>query len=201
MAFSTNRDLLIESPNLLREVLHFGQVKSQAADGEVSGTGLSSASADFTAAGVAVGDIVLIEETHAEITTVISPTGLTVSRLRADTADSPAPPARQGTALRYTVADFTPQIERAHRSLLEALQADQADITTPIVAEHIETLDTLAALYRSAAWSDPLSESKAAHFELRASKARAKLGIGIDRDGDGAADETVTLAARRLVRD
>ena len=83
MNFSTDRDLLALEPTLFHDVPWVGQQRIVADDATVLGTTLSSAGADFAAAQVEAGGVVLIDRVAHEVLARVDDHTLHVSLLRA----------------------------------------------------------------------------------------------------------------------
>lgn len=203
MNFSTDRDLLALEPSLFYDVPIASQLRLQVSDAAVAGTVLTSATADFVAAQVESGSVVLLDNTALEVLTRASATTLTVSRLRnrlGDAAIAPAP----GTGLTLVVRTFAPQATLVHDLLLGALQlTDDEPVVSLSAMAHLEALGTLERVYAAAvtfAGDQPGLERKADHYRVRFAQALRRCPVLLDLDGDGVADTRRCLASAELVR-
>lgn len=190
MAFARDRDLLVLSPNLLREARWRGQVMAEALDASVSGVSLTSASNDFEAAGVEAGAAALVGEATVEVVSRDGPTALTVSRVRSSESDPPSPPVVQGEGLSLVVATFGPQIEASHAALLGRAGLSAEQVVNVDAVRRVEALGALARIYEAAAsgCADGALAAKAQRAARRFDAARLSLLIVSDLDGDGEAD-------------
>ena len=67
MNFSTDRDLLALEPNVFNDVPLTSQRRLSVTDAAITGTTLASASADFVAAQVETGSVVLVNNNPLEV--------------------------------------------------------------------------------------------------------------------------------------
>lgn len=214
MPFATDRDLLIHEPTLFGDVPFAAQQRAAATDGQVSGTALGSAAADFS--GVAPGMVALVGATPVEVVAVVNTHTLTVSRLRSSTTDAPiAPPP--GTGLSVVVRTFEPQIRLAHDLLLRQIGVapagetagyprdcvDESMIVSRQEMAYLTCLGALARIFAGAASisgeSDTLWRKADAYQRRLRAESRASR-IGIDLDADGHADLWREPAVIPLVR-
>ena len=211
MPFSTDRDLLLAEPNLFSEVLFASQKRLEVSDGVTTGTTLTSANADFAAAQVGAGDVVLIGGQACEVIARVDSHTLTVSRPRKLLGDTPIPPPA-GTGLAVVVRTFQPQSQLVHDVLLMRLgvnagtaEADlfESQVVSLSLMRKLEILGTLAHVYTAAialgADNDVPREKAAMHkanFEAAARFARVQM----DLDNDGEVDAIRDLALIDLKR-
>ena len=201
MTFSTDRDLLLIEPHVFRDVPLMSQQHLHVTDASVTGTTLSSASADFTAAQLDTGSVVLItnSDTACEVIDVLNANTLTVSLPRPD-PNTAAIPVGDATALTVVARTFAPQATVVHGLLLrlagidsdieEELTADS--IVSQSVMAHLEALGTLELVYAAAATitgDNDEVQAKAQLYRQRFNQAIREARVLIDLDGDGAADE------------
>ncbi len=214
MAFATDRDLLVLEPNLFRDIAFASQLLAGGTDGVVSGTTFTSASADFVAAGLDAGHVVLISDVPVEVIEVVSSTELTVSLLRAH-SDDPAVPPPAGTALTYGVRSFRPQLEMLHRQIMRAAGIEPDGLGEPSDAPTVdevlngdevamvEALGALEGIFASAASilaDEPYLRLRAASYRDRFSSARQRARVRLDLDGDGEVDVVRHLNVVQFVR-
>lgn len=211
MTFALDRDLLVYEPTLFRDALFASQIRHQSADAAISGTTLTSASADFAALGVDAGDVAVVDGAPLEVVSRLSSTQLQVSRLREQTSDAAiAPSPASGASL--TVATFAPQRKIVHDMLLRAIGVEptdpaaspgEADITNPQAFLRAEALGALHLIFAAAAPmvgpEAPLAE-KARIYAERFARARRLLVAGIDLDGDGLPDAVRRANVLQLTR-
>lgn len=211
MNFSTDRDLLAYEPTLFTDVPWVCQQRLSVTDGEVSGTTLSSAEADFESAGVDSGSVVLINKVPAEVIARVDAMTLTVSQLRARTADVLIPPG-DGSSLNVVARTFAPQGALVSDALLRMLGIDSDDPDQPLDADavvslslmaRLESLGTLERVFSSAAALTGNNDGllfKAAEYRRRLLEAGTRSPVQIDTNGDGLPDEKRYLGLSRLTR-
>ncbi|MBX3353417.1 MAG: hypothetical protein KF684_10850 [Phycisphaeraceae bacterium] len=205
MAYSTDRLLLSLEPTLFRDIAWSAQTRLTASDAAIASTTLTSASSDFTAAQIAPGMVALVNDAPLEIVEVLSPTALTVSRLRDDEHDDPiAPLPMSGASLR--ISTFGPQRAIVHRQLLAALGLDEqsaSSVTNPHDLALVEALGALHLILSSAAAlvgdASPLW-AKAALYRERFDRARRTLAAHLDLNADGLPDATRRITVVHLLR-
>jgi len=209
MAFATDRDLLIYEPGVFSEASWSAQRLVSVGDASVTGNTLSSTKADFEAARVEGGHVVIMAGVTLEVVERLSATSLIVSPLRADRASAPLAPAPSlsGDA---TIHSFAPQIELAHREILRRARVAPAGEPGEVEASAIlngdafrpvEALGALRLVYAaSATGADSMARLKADMHRDRFARALHRLRIELDLDGDGAVDETRRLNATQLER-
>jgi len=211
MTFATDRDLLVVEPTLFRDAAFASQTLVQTSDASVASGTLTSAAADFTAAGVDVGAVVMVAGTPLEVLARLSTTQLTVSRLRESTVDAAIAPA-PATAAQLTISTFLPQIRVIHDMLLRAIGVDPADpgaavteasVTNPSAFRRAEALGALHLIFAAAApmvRDDSPLWAKAELHRMRFASERRRLVAGIDLDGDGLPDAARRINVIQLIR-
>lgn len=208
MSFSTDRDLLAYEPKVFNEVSFGTQTRVSVSDGVVSGTTLTSASADFEAAQVDAGDVVLIADVGCEVISRTDANTLEVSLPRAELADAAIPPG-DDSALTVVAQTFANQATVVRRMLLEqlGLDPDETDVEDKVVTlsmmNTLETLGTLARIYTGAVVIgadnvDVLLKAKDYHDRFDATCRVAS--IELDLDGDGLADAVREMGVVSWVR-
>src|SRR5690606_15342474 len=108
MTFSTDRDLLLFEPLVFHDVPIAAQQRLRVDDGVLTGTTLTSATADFAAAQVDAGSVVLIAGVAHEVIQRIDPNTLEVSLPR-QSLGSPAIAGVDGADLAAIARTFAPQ--------------------------------------------------------------------------------------------
>ena len=211
MNFSTDRDLLLYEPTLFNDLPWVSQQRLSGTDCEVTGTTLTSASADFSSAQVDAGCVLLVNTTPVEVVQRIDAMTLTVSLLRTRTTDSVIRPG-DVSAASVVVRTFAPQAELFGASLLRMLGLNADDPDQPLDAEavlslsvmaRLEALGTLERVYSSAAALTGDNDTllfKAASYRRRFLEAASRSPIQIDTTGDGLANEKRYVGVSRLVR-
>ncbi len=211
MTFTNDRDLLRLEPDVFSEVSFAAQHRLNESDGIVSGTTLTSVSADFEAAQVTAGDVVLIANIACEVLARVDANTLTVSLPRTDLADAAIPPG-DGSALAVSLRTFGSQAGRVHDTLLRRLGIDLDDadavidedaiVSLSVMAE-LETLGTLALVYHGAmsvGGDNDVLREKANHYRNRFEIASRAAVVLLDSDGDGSADVERRLGDVQLIR-
>ena len=208
MNFSTDRDLLLYEPSLFSDLPWVSQQRLSVTDGEVIGTTLASASADFEAAQVDVGSVLLVNTTPVEVLERIDTMTLTVSLPRARTTDAAIPPGDSASAT-VVARTFAPQAELVSGSLLRMLGLDAEDPEQPLDADAVVSLslmariETLERVFSSAAALTGDNDAlifKAAAYRRNLLEAAARCPVQIDTTGDGLPDEKRYLGVGRLNR-
>ncbi len=204
MNFSTDRDLLALAPEVFTDAPLVGQTRIDVADGILAGTALTSAAADFAAAGVEAGGVVLIAQTPFEVVERVDANTLTVSLPRARTTDAAlTAPHLDGSALAVRVRTFAPQAALIHDALLRMLglspdpdaELGEDAVVSLSAMARLEALGTLDLVYAGAAaltgdaTHDANLARKAAHHRARFVAARRAARITIDTNADGLGDE------------
>lgn len=211
MNFSTDRDLLVHEPTVFTDAPFVAQQRLQVNDGALSGTQLTSADADFEAAQVEPGSVVLIDRTPHEVVQRVDEQTLTVSLLRTRLSDEPIPGA-DGTDLNVRVRTFAPQAAMIHDALLKLLGIDPSDPHAPLtedavvslsVMARLEALGTLERIYSGAvalAGDNTELHAKAQSYGRQFHLAARQSTVLVDVDGDGHADERRHFGLMRLQR-
>ena len=210
-----DRDLLAIEPGIFTGGGFESQQLTAGADGVVSATTFSSASADFVAANVQTGMVLCIyaavpaEGRCYEIVSVDSATALTVSVLRAEgDGNAIAPPA--GTSLKYQINTFAPQVSAAaatlHEKLRQIAEAEgisEADFADSAQLGRAIALGALAAIFTARAANATGADAnwvKAEHYRRQHVAATAAIRLAQDTNGDGVAERTRTLGNVSLRR-
>lgn len=205
--FTRDRDLLMLEPTLFRDIGFLAQrLITGAAD--IAGTTLTLADHDvtFADAQIGAGHVVLIgshpEAAPCEVLERISPTVLTISRLRPSTSAEAIPPA-PATGAPVEIWTFEPQIALAHDQVMRLIGIDPHDPdSSPSPASiinigdvrAIEALTALHLIYIAAAAPNPASAAqlfaKAEHYRRRATAARQQTQVLLDLTGNGQVEST-----------
>ena len=213
MNFSTDRDLLAMEPTLFHDVPWVGQQRLAVDDAAVAGVSVTSA-ADFQAAGIEAGCVVLIQQTPYEVLTRPDAHHLTVSLLRNQLSDPPIPgPHADSQPLPLVARTFAPQAALVHDSLLRLLKIETDDARPGRLGEdaivslstmaRLETLGTLERVYSGAAaltGDNQMLLYKAGEYRRRFRRSAAQATVLLDTDGDGQADQRRHLGVARLHR-
>ena len=203
-----DRDLLVIEPAIFAGGGFESQQLASGADGVISQTTVTSASAGFVAAKVEAGMVlctyadVPAEGRSYEIISVDSATQLTVSILRPDrTGDAIAPPA--GSSLNYYINTFSPQVAAAETTLREKLRqiAEAEGISGNDFVDSMQfrtavTLGALAAIFTARASNAIDTDAnwvKAEHYRQLYTTTLPALRLAQDANGDGLAESTRTL--------
>jgi hypothetical protein len=211
MNFSSDRDLLAYEPTLFHDLPWAGQQRLRVTDGSTTGTTLSSQNADFEAADVGIGSVVLIEDLACEVLSRGSQTQLTVSLLRRNLNDAAIPPG-DGSDQTVVARTFAPQAALVHDQLLhmlgfepdnaQARVTEQAIVSMSVMAR-LEALGTLERVFSGAValvGDNKALEQKAAAYHERFTRALRRATVLLDVDGDGRVDARRGLSTARLVR-
>ncbi|MEM1027539.1 MAG: hypothetical protein AAGJ38_05605 [Planctomycetota bacterium] len=212
MNFSTDRDLLALEPTLFQDVPWVGQQRIRVSDAYVTGTSVTEASADFVAAQVETGSVVLIDRVTHEVVSREDTNTLTVSLLRSRLSDA-AIPGDSGGPFTLTNRTFAPQAEIVHDGLLRLLGIDVNDskpdaltedaVVSVSVMARLEALGALERIYSGAAaltGDNQMLIYKAGEYRRRFRHATAQASVLLDTNGDGHADERRHLGMVRLQR-
>jgi hypothetical protein len=215
--FSTDVDILKYEPVLFGELHWPSQVQASGTGAALSGTTLTAEGADFLAAQVKTGGVIYLRSAAGpldgayEIVSVDSATGLTVSVVRADSADpAVAPPGAEDIA--YRVSTFGPQAEDAAFQLTEYFGLRPGDPTSELGVENLldtqglrraSVLAVISRIYGD--WSTQREGEcfcrKSAFYRQLFEKARQRCHLTVDLGADGVADVTRVGGVVRLIRD
>lgn len=213
--FCQDRDLLALEPGVFLSSAFSGLNLLAGTDGTIEETTFSSDGADFQAAGVEAGMVLVVYKTTpseglaVEIVSVDSAAELTVSVLRADAqAAATAPPA--GEELRFHVRSFRPQIRSISESLAEKLRSTaevegvrSADFSDSAQLRTVCAHGVLAAVFVARAENASDSDAnwiKAAFYRGEFARLQPQLRLVLDADGDGSAERTRSLGNVNLRR-
>ena len=211
MNFSSDRDLLLYEPTLFNDLPWVSQQRLSVSDGDVVGTTLMSAQADFEAAQVDVGSILLVGSTPVEVLERVDESTVTVSMARTRTTDAAIPPGDVAAAS-VVHRTFAPQAALVCGSLLRMLGLDGDDPVQPLDAEavvslslmaRLEALGTLERVFSSAAaltGDNDVLLFKAAEYRRRLFEAASRCPVHIDTTGDGLPDEKRYIGVSRMTR-
>lgn len=211
MNFSTDRDLLLYEPTLFNDLPWVSQQRLSVTDADVNGTMLTSAQADFEAAQIDVGSVLLVGKIPVEVLARIDSMTLMVSLPRTKTSDTAIPPGDVSSAS-VVGRTFAPQAELVCGSLLGMLGLDHDDPEEPLDADavvslslmaRLESLGTLERVFSSAAALTGDNDAllfKAAEYRRRFLEAAARCPVQIDTTGDGLPDEKRYIGVGRLTR-
>jgi hypothetical protein len=216
VTFSNDVDILKYEPALFGPLHLPWQVRAQGTGATLSGTTLTAAGADFSAAGIEAGGVVYLQTADGaldgayEIVSVDSATELTVSVLRSDASDPAlSPPAASDIACR--ISTFAPQAGEAAFQLTEYFGIQPGHPTSTVTIEKIvdaeglrraSVLAVIARVY--AMWAGRTEGegfwTKSLHYQELFEKARQRCRLSVDLSSDGIADATQVGGAIRLVR-
>lgn len=211
MPFARDRDLLPFEPNLFRDIAWAGQRRIDLPSATRTGTTLIATGADFVAAEITTGAVVVHAGVTLEVIDRFSATQLTISLLR-EAPNSPAIPPAPAANAPLTITSFTPQIAVVHEALLRALGIEPTDpaatpsatdITNPAALARVEALGALHLIFTAAAaTADDRSvlRTKADLYRDRFAALRRRLAVGVDLDGDGLPDATRRVNTLHLLR-
>lgn len=206
--FANDRDLLAYAPTIFRDAGWLGQRLFRGVV-TVAGTTLTAQpDVNFAALGVGVGGVVVIGGASYEITGVIGPARLIVSRPRASEYDPPIAPSPAAGA-EAVVWTLRPQMAVVEAGLMRECDLDSPPanawkILNPRGATALVCVRTvLLALGLAgdgtarAGWE----LERYRFFERLERGARGALTFLLDKNGDGQAEEIRTVGALRMVRD
>ena len=211
--FSTDRDLLSLEPSLFRDG---GVISQRLCTGTctIAGTTLTANSADveFDDAAISEGHIVVVDGASYEVIERLSATTLTISRLRASSADDPIPPTAV-TAKPFSIHTFTPQIAIVHRQLLAMLDLEPSGstrgltedaIVNPYDLTHLEALGALQLICAQLIPSDARWGANAFDrfhiYRERFANERHHAAAYLDTDNDSLPDTIRRFNTVHLVR-
>ena len=215
--FSSDVDILKFEPVLFGELHLSSQVLTQGNGAQLSGTTLTDGAGSFVSAGVEAGGVAYLKSAEGtldgsyEIVSVDSETQLTVSVLRADTADSSiAPPT--ASDISYRIGTFAAQGAEAAFQLTEYFGIQPGNPASDITIDNIidteglrraSTFAIISAVY--ATWANRVASQghwqKSLYYKQRFEKARQRCRLSIDLGTDGHADIARLGGAIKLVRD
>ena len=218
--FAADRDLLVLEPNLFRDVGWVGQRLSRGT-GTVAGTTLTIASPEVAldTAGVTAGHVVVVAGVAYEVVTRLSATQLTISRLREATSGAGAAniPPTAITAVECSIVTFVPQIAMAHTEIVRlagleftgtpaaggAGATDEASVVKEPGVVRLEAIGALAIVWAAASGllgAGSPGHQRAEWYRERFVRERERVGIRVDLNGDGIAEEVRGLNAKRMRR-
>ena len=220
MNFSTDRDLLLLEPTLFHDVPWVAQERVRVRDAMVTtvagGTNIFSASADFAAAQVDAGCVVLLGGVACEVVERADEDTLIVSLPRARTTDPgialPGYAHDVPTLDREVIArTFAPQAALVHDALLRLLGVDVEDpdgagedsVSSLSTLARLEAVGTLEIIFSAAASLTGNNTGllmKAAHYRDRLRKALSTATVWIDPHRDGRSREPRHFGLTRMVR-
>lgn len=215
--FSRDVDVLKYEPVLFAELHLPSQVLISGTGAVLSGTTLTTAGADFAAAGVEAGGVIYLKSADGsldgayEIVSVDSDTQLTVSVLRSDATDpAVAPPT--ATDVQYRVNTYNAQATDAAFQLTEYFGVQPGNPMSEIAVDDIvdtgglrraSAFAVIASVY--AMWANEAAGEcfwkKSLFYKQLAEKARLRCRLSVDLGTDGVADIARVGGAIRLVRD
>ncbi len=211
MNFATDTDLLRYEPTLFNDLPWSSQQRIHVHDGHVTGTSLSSATANFNAACVEAGDVVLAGGIPHEVLGRPDDHTLTISRVRVRPLDYAIVP-EPGDQLEVIIRTFSHQTAIVHGYLLQMLDIDVDDpscgldedsIVSLSVMVRLEVLGSLQRIYNSSlslSGDNQMLMHKAGEYTRRFKSACNRAAVLIDTDGDGYGDERRTISFTRLSR-
>ena len=211
MLLITDRDLLIMEPSVFISAGEIATRLASATDGVVAGTGLTSATSDFEASGVAANNVAVIAGTPVEVVNRIQATQLDISLPRAAADDDKIAPG-DGSSLAIEVLTFERLIQQVQQSILLDFGVDPTDPVRPLdelsllnpqAVGSLIALRTIHHAFAAAAARNPTDQSLAARASLYArlaSSALRQTSCVFDLDGDGRPDTTRRLDVVTLVR-
>jgi hypothetical protein len=212
-----DRDLLVLEPNLFRDLAWVGQRLSRGT-GTISGTTLTIASPEvlLDAAGVSAGHVVVVGGVAYEILARLSGTQLTISRIRDDAAGAAIPPTAVTNA-ECVIATFGPQIALAHAEIVRMAGLEFGGTAAAVVAGvseanivrepgvvRFEALGALAIIWASASGllgQDSPGAERSRWYQDRFVNERSRVGVRVDTNGDGVAEEVRGLMTGRMRRE
>lgn len=218
MNFSQDRDLLALEPAVFHDLPLLGQQPMEVSDASLSGTSLSTASADLASLEIQAGHVVLIAEVSCEVVARVDAGTLTVSLPRSDREGALLPPGpahgpvKSDSELVVKWRTFAPQASLVHDDLLRLLgmDPDEADpaigeeaLQSPKLLARLEALGTLHRLYQAGAavaggqqgLIDKADRHGRAYQELL-----RQACVRLDANADGVAESSRTLGSTALRR-
>ncbi len=211
MSFTTDRDLLAIEPAVFEDVPFAAQQRLKAEDSVLAGTTLTSDSADFVAAGIDAGCVVLLNRVVHEVLECVDANTLEVSLPRASMMEA-AILGGDGSNLELIARTFSPQAEVVHTGLMRligvepedgACEVSEASVMSIDLLARIEALGTLEVIYSGAAslvGENDMLILKAGEYRRRFREACAEATVLLDVDGDGVVDRRVPLGSTFMTR-
>ena len=206
--FCNDIDLLKYEPALFKDLARPSQMLSKGIDGSTTGTTFTSATAAFTASGIAAGHVLYIKDSQDqvgscyEIISVDSDVQLTVSVLRyADDRDLIALPT--GADLTYFICSYDLQIAEASQSLLNYFSIGAAEtIINPDALRQVCIYAVVSALFAAQASSNEnlFYWQKSLYYQKLLNLARNLVKVKIDSNNDSYTDLVIngnTIKLRR----
>ena len=205
--FCQDRDLLALEPTVFLGGGFLTQQLAAGSNGVFAGTAFTSAGSSFVSAGVAPGMVLTAYATTAaegsafEIVSVVSPTALTISVLRADGSQPPVAPTAGGAS--FHIRTFGPQIQsvsatlqRRLEMLAELLGAPQAGFADSSQLRSTVACGVLASVYLARAQnaaSEDANWLKAERYRQEFISLQSQLQVSADFNGDGRPDQVRSL--------
>ena len=216
VCFCSDADILKYEPVLFSDLYFGGQVVAEGAGASVAGNVFTAVGADFLNCGIAAGGVVYLwREDGAvaagyEVVSVDSGEQLTLSAVRVEGEAGSLNINAEG--LSYRISTFRPQAAESSVVLCEYLSirpadgADSvgaADILDAGVLRRACVYSVLAMIYAVMGEKDGDSGmwKKSLHYRRMFEKAKERLKVEIDRDGDGVSEFSVGGGSCRLRRD
>lgn len=218
MIYCNDVDLLRWEPHLFRDAALASQTLIKGT-GDLGGTDFTIASGSFTAASIAPGHVITLDDPIGGSFAVISvdtSTKLTLSVLRGDLfpidGSAPPPPVGAGTAaaVGYAIRTFAPQSRIVSDMLRQAVGVESLDggltapaILTPQTLKRPCVLGTLQMVYSAVSAVVGDSAMLAVHADLyrrKYQRALRNMAVDLDTNGDGVADMRCSPGLLCLIR-
>ena len=217
ISFSNDADILKYEPILFGELHLPWQVLAAGTGATLSGTTLTTSTADFVSAQVSAGGVVYLQSADVsldggyEIISVDSATQLCISVIRPDSeAAAVAPPA--ATDISYRISTFGPQANEVGFQMTEYFgikpgnpesDIDIEDILDTSVLRLASVFAVISSVYAMSAskTKDENFWKKSLYYQKLFTRARERCRLSIDVDSDGQADATKIGSSGRLMRD
>ena len=211
MPFATDRFLLAYEPDIFEDISFGSQTRVNVADGLVSGTTLTSATADFTTAQIDAGSVLLINAITCEVISRTDANTVEISLPRAAILDNAIPPG-DGSSLSVVGKTFANQAHLVYQKLLDKLGIIDGAIETAPTADQIlsldnmrrlESLGTLARIYTGAVAigaDNTVVLTKSQNYREQFDAACNAAVIQFDTNADGIADFERHLGTINWVR-
>jgi hypothetical protein len=217
VTFSSDVDLARYEPVLFGELYRPEQILAAGEGGGIAGTTFSDSGADFTSGGVEAGDVLYVRsgdglaEGIYEVVSVDSATELTVSVIRADSEAAVIAP-QAGESLIWRISTYKPQSAEAGLRLTEYFGIRPGDPSSQYGVENIVDAGPLRVvsvfLVLSAVYAAYASKGagedfwkKSMYYKDEFEKAMGRVEVGIDADGDGISDVSLSRDSIRLIRE